>query len=302
MIRSSYSDLGLFCFYASNHTNCSDQNLTNMGFFKHIYLITNYKTLLVTLLAILATWYCIEYELYADFPLGLVSIAIIFPVVFAINSAYARRERALIDLAQCKGFILGYYRIAMDQVKDKNTESSLVIREQIIRLFRTVKLFLESDIKKAKVHEDEVYKIVKQLSQSSRKLRDEGLAGRFVSRMSEHLTRFVVAFEDMKMIFFYRTPIGLRSYGKIFLYVFPVLYAPSFAHLAKGFSQDLPVFFNYMIPTIYAFILVSLDNVQTQLENPYDQIGEDDITVDLGQIEDMIEEGDSPLPLIEDKP
>jgi hypothetical protein len=260
-----------------------------MGVFKHFYLITNYKTWLVTLIAILATWYCKTYQLYADFPLTLVSIAIIFPVVFAINSAYARRERALENLAGCKGYILGYYRIAMDQVKVADTETSKEIRIQILDLFQKVKLFLESSGDQSRVHEHEVYVIVKQLSQSSRKLRDEGLSGRFVSRMSEHLTRFVVSFEDMKMIFYYRTPIGLRAYGKIFLMAFPILYAPSFAYLAESYSPDLPAIFDYMIPTIYAVILVSLDNIQSQLENPYDQIGEDDITVEVGHINDMVE-------------
>jgi hypothetical protein len=228
--------------------------------------------------------------MYADLPLTLVSIAIIFPVVFAINSAYARRERGLTNLASCKGYVLGYYRIAMDQVKEKDPEVSQRIRKQILDLFHTIKLFLESNDDKSKEYEQEVYSIIKQLSLSSRTLRDNGLSGRFVSRMNEHLTKFMVSFEDMKMIFHYRTPIGLRAYGKIFLIAFPVLYAPSFAHLADSFSAELPVVFDYLIPTIYSIILVSLDNIQEQLENPYDQIGEDDITIDVGHINNMVEE------------
>ena len=74
-----------------------------MYFIKHIFLILNYKTLIITVLSLLATWYCRVNELHADFPMTLISIAIIFPVVFAINSAYDRRERALQSLAQCKG-------------------------------------------------------------------------------------------------------------------------------------------------------------------------------------------------------
>ena len=30
---------------------------------------------------------------------------------------------------------------------------------------------------------------------------------------------------------------------------------------------------------LFAVILASLDNIQTHLENPFDQIGEDDITI-----------------------
>ena len=92
------------------------------------------------------------------------------------------------------------------------------------------------------------------------------------------------------MIFHYRTPIGLKAYGKIFLVVFPVLYAPSFALLASNFSglADEYVFFSYLIPALYAIILVSLDNIQTQLENPFDQFGSDDIRVDVDKIDQML--------------
>ena len=33
----------------------------------------------------------------------------------------------------------------------------------------------------------------------------------------------------------------------------------------------------YVIPVLFNTILVSLDNIQEHLENPFDQIGEDDI-------------------------
>jgi hypothetical protein len=69
--------------------------------------------------------------------------------------------------------------------------------------------------------------------------------------------------------------------------VFPVLYAPSFALLASNFS-GLAVYFSYLIPTLYTIILVSLDNIQTQLENPFDQFGSDDIRVDVDKIDQML--------------
>jgi predicted membrane chloride channel (bestrophin family) len=34
------------------------------------------------------------------------------------------------------------------------------------------------------------------------------------------------------------------------------------------------------MPVLYSFILVSLDNIQDHLENPFDEIGEDDISID----------------------
>ena len=59
--------------------------------------------------------------------------------------------------------------------------------------------------------------------------------------------------------------------------------------VCSGVYSSICLFIQYL-PIIYSFILVSLDNIQTQLENPYDQIGEDDITIDVEEIHDMVEE------------
>jgi len=37
----------------------------------------------------------------------------------------------------------------------------------------------------------------------------------------------------------------------------------------------------YLIPVLPTMILVSLDNIQKHFENPYDQVGEDDITFNI---------------------
>ena len=258
-----------------------------MRFFNDFYYITNFKTFFVTFLSICATYICITYEIHADLPLALVSIAIIFPVVFAINSAYARREQGLVSLAACKGFMHGFYRIAVDHPKDLDPEKALDCKNKIIALFTSLKHFLESDPEESASFAKEVYTNIKVLSLFSKTLLAQGLHGRSVSRMVVFITRFSIAFEEMQMIFHYRTPIGLKAYGKIFLVVFPVLYAPSFALLASNFS-GLAVHFSYLIPTLYTIILVSLDNIQTQLENPFDQFGSDDIRVDVDKIDQML--------------
>jgi len=66
-----------------------------MKILRSLYLIINYKTFIVTILAVATTWLCNYYHILADFPLTLIGIAIVFPVVFSIDSAYKRRERAL---------------------------------------------------------------------------------------------------------------------------------------------------------------------------------------------------------------
>lgn len=35
----------------------------------------------------------------------------------------------------------------------------------------------------------------------------------------------------------------------------------------------------YVMPVLFSIIFVSLSNIQSHLENPFDQIGDDDITI-----------------------
>ena len=52
--------------------------------------------------------------------------------------------------------------------------------------------------------------------------------------------------------------------------------APNFAYQPNQFS--LALFF--VMPVLFALILVGLANIQDELENPFDQIGVDDVAID----------------------
>ena len=54
-----------------------------------------------------------------------------------------------------------------------------------------------------------------------------------------------------------------------------IFYGPYFAEIAKDYTSGL----EYLMPVFFSVILVGLDNIQDQLENPFDQIGEDDIAI-----------------------
>ena len=81
----------------------------------------------------------------------------------------------------------------------------------------------------------------------------------------------------MRNILLYRTPVALRAYSRVFLNAFPILYAPYFAEIA---AESRP-FVGYSVAVTYSLVLVSLDNIQEDLETPYDQRGEDDVDLDV---------------------
>jgi hypothetical protein len=85
----------------------------------------------------------------------------------------------------------------------------------------------------------------------------------------------MVAFENVKHIHQYRTPRTLRAYSKLFIYLLPISYGPYFAAIAQEYSQGL----EYLMPVLFAVVLVCLDNIQEHLEDPFDEVGEDDVVI-----------------------
>ena len=58
----------------------------------------------------------------------------------------------------------------------------------------------------------------------------------------------------------------------------PILYGPYFAAIGKEYSAQ---WLMYVMPVLLTVVLTSLDNIQEHLENPFDQIGEDDVAINV---------------------
>jgi len=84
------------------------------AFFK----IIDIQTFVVALLAIGSTYLCNRFEFFADLPSSLIGIAIIFPIVFSINTAYKRREEALKYFASLKAHAVAIYYAHKDWVPE----------------------------------------------------------------------------------------------------------------------------------------------------------------------------------------
>jgi len=249
-----------------------------MTHFKSIFLIVNLKTLIVTSFAVLSTFLCITYGITADFPLALIATAIIFPVVFSIGGAYKRREVALDEYGSIKAHGRAIYFAVRDWMEDPDEESLEKTRGSLGDVLRACRDLFTGSTDDLRKNEDKVYR---EFSNMSRFIRDElrrkGLASGEVSRCNQFLSKMCIAFENIKHIYQYRTPRSLRAFSDFFLAVLPPLYGPYFALAAKDYSAGLA----YVTPILFSVILVSLGNIQAQLENPFDQIGIDDVAINV---------------------
>ncbi len=246
---------------------------------RSLWLIINYKTFILTGLSVLCTYLCFTFGLTAKFPDMLVGVAIVFPVVFSIGSAYTRRETALQRWADFRGHAIAVYYATRDWPTDKNNDLAQRARDLTSEMVSRTRDMLSSKRHDWSEKEVEFFKLFSQLSGITMEMRQYGVQSGEISRVSQYLSKMVIAFDNLKIIYQYRTPITLRTYSKVFIYVFPVIYGPYFASTFHDFSHSL----EYVMPILYSFILVSLDNIQDHLEDPFDQVGEDDINIDANE-------------------
>lgn len=252
-----------------------DEHFRNMRIVKNLGIIFSPNVTVVAILSVISTYFCIQYEIYADFPLTIIGIAVVFPIVFSISTAYARREKALTHYANLKA----HGRAIFFAIRDWNPNSEPKHLEElkyILKdLLKSIREMFLMDLKDSFPMERHVYAEFSEMSVFLNKGPERGMPDSGVSRTNQYLSKMLDAFESMKHIYQYRTPVTLRAYSKIFVHVLPILYGPYFALLARG----IPPLLFFVTPILFSITLVTLDNIQDHLENPFDMIGEDDVEI-----------------------
>ena len=104
-----------------------------------IRLIVDIKTVFVTALALTSMVLCERFKIRADFPLTLISTAIIFPIVFSIGGAYKRREAALAQYGNIKAHGRAIYFAVRDWLPEADSESQTSARNLLGELMRNMR-------------------------------------------------------------------------------------------------------------------------------------------------------------------
>jgi len=241
--------------------------------------VFNFQTLVITTLSVLFTWICIKWKISAKFPDLLIGMAIVFPIVFSIGSAFNRRELALQRMSDFRGHLFSiYYASKYWPVNNTNNQVSSEFYEEIKKIFSLLKIMM-CDRSSWLSHEKQMYAHFANLTQLIIKLRELNVQSGEISRLNQYVSKIIIAFDSIKTICIYRTPKSLRIFSRVFIYSFPILYAPYFAAISKEYSSGLA----FVMPILYSFILISLKNIQDNLENPFDNMGEDDIVINVDE-------------------
>lgn len=245
---------------------------------KQFIKIVDLHTWVVTGLALIVVFICRRLDFLVDLPTTLIGIAVVFPLVFSINSAYRRREDALKAFASLKahGVALYYAHREWPQGDDSHARRA---GDLLARLLTAVSHHFTTNSHDHRQTKQQLYAIFSDYSHSHEQLRAAGVPANEISRANQYLRQIIIDFERMNNIVNYRTPLALRAYSRLFLNLFPLVFGPYFATIAYPEHASA----GYIVALIYSLVLVSLDNIQDHLENPFDGVGADDLRLDIAE-------------------
>lgn len=230
--------------------------------------IINIRTFQVLFICFLTSFLVIYFNVKYNFDLTIISIAIIFPLVFTIRAAFRRREKALEHLSRFKASIL-IVHYCFQRIKKLEEAQKTFIKNALVQVSDTLVKYLSK-------HNNEQTDLRNHLAAVFQFLQDhkEEIGTSEAFKIFRFLKDVHSSIENTVAIYTHRTPISLRAYCQVFIYFFPVIYTPALMDRLDSGSPDWVV---YSLSMVTGFILISLFNVQDEMEHPFDQQGLDDI-------------------------
>ncbi len=233
--------------------------------------IINSRTAFALAISLLVSHITFTFSFQYNYDLSLISIAIIFPLVFTIRSAFRRREKALEYLSRFKAGL-----ITVDHCFQENKKMEDVKKQEIQQTIRNITVtmvdYLGTKTCPKEKLTDEIGKIFLFIKANS-----ETIGNGTALKIFRFMKDVYDSAENIMAVNQHRTPIAIRAYCLIFIYIYPIIYTPAlYNKLHDGISLN-ESWMVYALSAISTFILISLYNVQDQMENPFDQHGLDDI-------------------------
>ena len=247
---------------------------------KAIYYVLNLRLIIILIETILVLQLYKTYDIKIEIDLTVLSVAIVFPLVFSITSAYQRRQDSIRHYTGFRNKIIDLTNLIYSVDNIDKEEYNLLFQE-LLTLQKLINSILLSDL-------NQLYQ-----SKEYRKLRKNifsqiiRIKNKFNEREKDSIIRVKnELFFDVEMlngIRIHGTPISLRVYCLIFIFISPFLFSSNQFFISESFKTEL---FSTIISLTISFILMALYNVQEYIENPFDQKGLDDLKINSLQVEE----------------
>ena len=227
-------------------------------------------------IALVIPFIAFRMNLEFDMDLTLISIAIIFPLVFTIRGSFRRREKALEHLSEFRSTLKTFHYFLLS-----NAKLSVEDQAEAERIMLNLSNTLMSHLKSNETDTTDIDKCMHDLYDYIQE-RETMISSKSKERLFRIMKDLHETIENVHAINIHRTPISLKAYCLIFIYIFPLIYAPTIIHRV---GPDKGTWITYFIVLVSQFILISLYNIQNQLEYPFDDEGMDDIKLDNFRID-----------------
>lgn len=237
-------------------------------------IIINFRTLITLFLSLIVPFIAYEFKVIYNIDLTLMSIAIIFPLVFTIRGAFRRREKALEHLSRFRASLLtvkNYFHNSKmpDELK---ADSSQVLQELNDALFGHLN---------TKNEDTSGYDIKLKAAFDFITTNKESISNGTREKIYRFFRDVMDSADNLIAIHSHRTPVSLKAYCLIFIYIFPAVYTPT---IINKIGLENPSWLTFFIVVLSEFILISLYNIQDQMEHPFDDEGLDDIKFKIFRI------------------
>ena len=222
------------------------------------------------IISILSTYLAYYFDIIFHVDLTLLSIAIVFPLVFAIRGSFRRREKALGHLSKYRSALqtVHYFIESNDELNENSKKEMTEILVNISE--ETIHHLASND--ETKTDLDDIIDKVQHFMNT----REEIITKNLKDRIFRFMKDLHESIENLHAINIHRTPIVLKAYCELFIYILPLIYAPT---VIFNLGSSSPVI-AYAVVILTEFILISLYNIQHQLEYPFDSDGPDDIKLE----------------------
>ena len=238
--------------------------------------VFNLRLLLILLETVIVFFLYREYQINIDFDISIVSIAIVFPLVFSITSAYQRRQEAIGLFLDFRNKIIDLTNIffAVEKIEEKD----------YTHLFNKLVSIQSSLINYLKMNgSKEAFEQIRQERKDVLRIIDERKQ-LFNEREKDSLIRvkneLFLSAEKIRGIKIHGTPISLKKYCLIFIYFSPLLLNTQSILDKTPFDLTFESGISLLFSLVMSFVLMALYNVQDYIENPFDQKGLDDLKIE----------------------
>jgi len=249
---------------------------------KALSSVLNYRIVIILIETILIYFLYDKYRIDIKIDFTIMSIAIVFPLVFSITSAYQRRQEAIALFSEFRNKIIDLTNIfyAVDEVNKKDYVSLL---NKLVGVQTDLNNYLintssDNDFGVIREKRKEVLLFI----DSHKKLFNEREKDSLIRVKNE----LFLSAEQIRGIKIHGTPISLRKYCLIFIYFSPLLYNSQLIETSSGTGFQLESIVSLMFSLVVSFVLMALYNVQDYIENPFDQKGLDDLNIEAMKVND----------------